>query len=110
MATKVYGFTYDYEGETVADIAEDIGGCIEQDIWSLTEIMDRAGNMADYHDSSTIANASSAIQRAMEAHRDAFGAVGRIISAHPEQFANYSEVWGFPCICEPVEYLLDKTA
>lgn len=110
MATKVYGFHYDYEGESVADTAEDIGGCIEQDIWSLAEIMDRAGSMADGRAASAIADASLAIKRALETHEGAFEAVGRVIAAHPEQFANFSEAWGFPGIYEPVRHLMGETA
>ncbi len=110
MATKVYGFHYDYEGESVADIAEDIGGCIEQDMWSLAEIMDRAGSMADGRAASAIADATLAIKRALETHEGAFEAVGRAIAAHPEQFANFSEAWGFPGIYEPVRHLMGETA
>lgn len=108
MATRVYGFTYDYDGETVDDIAEDIAGDMEQTIGCIADIMDYATRFMDRYDASVTANAALHIRELVELDAEAFAIAGRCIAGSPERFVNYAEVRGYPGICEPVKHLLER--
>ena len=110
METTIRGFTYNYDGETVDDIADDIAGDMEQTIGCIADIMDYAiePDTVNYHDGSTVANAAFHIRSLIERDAEAFAIVGRCIAEHPERFVSYAEVGDYPGILEPILHLLER--